>query len=98
MASVKEGQYTLLREDIGLEQNIDPVCSSRGNGYLTDTRMQNVLNDNVLRWIRYGIIIGLQIVIIVLLPLRTGKLDRLVRTLEEVETGSDINGLYRTCK
>ena len=102
MAGIKYGRYTLLHEDMSSEQNIDPAsepkCSSEGAEWPKAPRTSHLLSDTVLWRIGYGTVIWLQITIIILLLLRTGKIDRLVVTLKEVETGSDINGLYKTCK
>jgi hypothetical protein len=50
----------------------------------------------LLIWLRWGAIAGLQLAIIGLLLLRTGRRESNA-TSKVVETGDDINGLYKTC-
>lgn len=61
--------------------------------------------DNFWTWLRWGVIIGLQTILILLLSVNHGQNKNTWDTEEDstasdttVETGSDINGLYKTCK
>lgn len=61
--------------------------------------------DNFWTWLRWGVIVGLQTTLILLISVNHGK-DRSLRDTQKdstlgdivVETGGDINGLYKTCK
>lgn len=52
-------------------------------------------------WLRWGVVVGLQTIIVLLLWLRPEVVhDRETQAVlkgKSVETGDDINGLYRTC-
>ena len=56
-----------------------------------------------LTWLRWGVIVGLQSIIILLVLVRQhtgkagGETDAVLKG-KVVETGGDINGLYKTCK
>lgn len=52
--------------------------------------------DTLLVWLRWGTVVGLQIIIVVLLLRPSNK--TLTQEPRVVETGSDINGIYKTCK
>ena len=56
-------------------------------------------------WLRWGVIVGLQTVLILLLSVNNNEKKDSVNSLPDlsagdrtVETGGDINGLYKTCK
>lgn len=63
---------------------------------------------HLLTWLRWGVVVGLQSILIFLLCRRTGhdtggrggggEMDVVLKDRAAVETGDDINGLYRTCK
>lgn len=58
------------------------------------------LSTQLLMWLRWGVVVGLQSLIIFLLCRRHevgGEMDDVLKG-KVVETGDDINGLYRTCK
>jgi hypothetical protein len=55
--------------------------------------------DSFWTWLRWGIVVGLQIIIALLLWRPTGLVEREFQSVlkgKHVETGGDINGLYQT--
>lgn len=52
--------------------------------------------QNILTWIRWGSIVALQLIMILVLLLREG--DKPKETMKAIETGDDINGLFKTRK
>jgi hypothetical protein len=67
-------------------------------------KRENRLN-NFWAWLRFGVIVGLQTILILLLSVNQsenkdwgGTPDQATTAAKTVETGGDINGLYKTCK
>jgi hypothetical protein len=106
MASLKkEPRYTTVQpEDPDLENDSDTTLASEGlfkNSGRPEkkrtTRLRISRTQEMLSWVRWGVILALQCVIIVLLlsrGLSEGMKDSKVWTQADTETGGDINGLY----
>jgi hypothetical protein len=104
MASTKkESRYSLVGAedaDIGNESDTT-ACSVGSMGEMRTSRRETRSPSKpipraelYLTWLRWAIVIVLQMVILVVLLVR--KPDG--NCPLDVETGGDINGLYRTCK
>ena len=59
------------------------------------SKRQVSFTDTLLIWLRWGTVVGLQIIIVVLLLRPSNK--TLAAESRVVETGSDVNGIYETC-
>ena len=103
MASMKkESKYSLVgAEEVDIGNESDTTACSTGSmrrrNSRRETRSQSKSSSRVeayLTWLRWGIVIVLQMAMLTVLLLRTSTGDCPL----EVETGGDINGLYRTCK
>jgi hypothetical protein len=62
-------------------------------------------SSNFWTWLRWGVVIGLQTILIILVSLKQSNntkprndLQNLAAGGEFVETGGDINGIYKTCE
>jgi hypothetical protein len=63
------------------------------------------VSSNLWTWMRWAMIVGLQIILILLFSIKQGDYTKPTNDLQDlaaggqfVETGSDINGLYKTRK
>jgi hypothetical protein len=99
----KESTYSLVAvedADIGNESDTT-ACSVGSMGKMRISRRETRLRsksiprvERYLPWLRWAIVIVLQAAILVVLLVQNRNGD----CPFEVETGGDINGLYRTCK
>ena len=85
-----------------LRENLSPSTSPLAQRRAA--KRSNKLN-NFWTWLRFSVIVGLQIILILLLSVNQkenknwdGTLEETAKAAQTVETGGDINGLYKTCK
>jgi hypothetical protein len=98
-----EQRYSSLEgiEELDLENDSDTTLAS--SGFLGKTikrtnRNRNSKIQTALTWFRWGFVVMLQIVILVLLLKKTEVNLQVGWTQAETETGGDINGLYIPCE
>ncbi|TAQ91305.1 hypothetical protein B7494_g276 [Chlorociboria aeruginascens] len=97
MASTKESRYsTIEREDHDLENDSDTTLASEGFLKTSSKRQSRHSRtskvQNYLTWLRWGFVVGMQTVIILILSIRKPTSDEW--NPSKTETGGDINGLY----
>lgn len=100
------GGHELEEQDLGHESDTT-ACSEgflgkKGNvGANGEKRMSRTKRAQMaLTWVRWGTIVGLQLVIVMLLfwKLPSSSDEMGSGEFGTVETGGDINGLFKTCK
>ena len=101
----KESRYSTLQgvDDLDLENDSDTTLASEGflgknvakrpSRYSRNSKVQTILT-----WIRWGLIVALQSVMIFLLLRSTSAPAKEGWTQADTETGGDINGLYVPCE
>ena len=101
----KESRYSTLQgvEDLDMENDSDTTLASEGFLGKTVTKRPSRYSRNskvqtTLTWIRWGSIVALQSVMIVLLLRNTSAPAKEGWTQADTETGGDINGLYVPCE
>ena len=96
----KEQRYSSLEgaEDLDLENDSDTTLASSGflgkTGKRTSRNSRNSRIQLTLTWFRWGFVVVLQSIILVLLLEQTNISFQIGWTQAETETGGDINGLY----
>lgn len=97
-----EDHHSLEEQDLGHESDTT-ACSEgflgkKGNNS-GEKRSSRRRNQTVLTWVRWGTVVALQLLIVILLFWRLpSSSDGMDSGFEGVETGGDINGLFKTRK
>lgn len=103
-AQKKESRYESLKgvEDLDLENDSDTTLASEGflgknSAKRPNRHSRNWKVQTALTWSRWGFIVVLQTIMILLL-LRSSPTAEKSWTQADTETGGDINGLYIPCE